>query len=238
MTIGNVGDDEREGAACGWGDNLGILTHFSDQLFAGLVIRELARQALATYNLATPLDSSIIKGIIGERHHKSTGYLAELRLMLDLDPSLLTSALQAINGTRDPGQGAEAAVAAWITTTLPKVRVWDPKSMVEHVYPDIVLDYVCAQTSKQIRKKTTKTTQQRKINVQSPGTGGSSNSVTTANQEGHATVVYVLPNKQQGLSSGKTTDFLALPERQYTAMSVAYQGQEVLELITDSEGEY
>lgn len=130
----------------GWGDSIGILTHFSDQLFAGLVIRELTCRALAADNLATLLDSSIIKGIVGERHHKSTGYLAELRLMLDLDPSLLTSALQAINGTRDPGQGADAAVAAWITTTLPKVRVWVPKSMVEHVYPDIVLDYVCAQS--------------------------------------------------------------------------------------------
>jgi hypothetical protein len=28
------------------------------------------------------------------------------------------------------------------------------------------------------------------------------------------------------------------PEKRYTAMSVTYQGQEVLELITDSEGEY
>ncbi|KAJ7935691.1 PIN domain-like protein [Mycena leptocephala] len=182
----------------GWGDSIGILTHFSDQLFAGLVIRELTCRALAADNLATLLDSSIIKGIVGERHHKSTGYLAELRLMLDLDPSLLTSALQAINGTRDPGQGADAAVAAWITTTLPKVRVWVPKSMVEHVYPDIVLDYVCAQNSKQSRKKKTKTTRQRKIDVKSPGSAGSSSSVTTANQESHATAVYDPPNKQPG----------------------------------------
>jgi hypothetical protein len=30
----------------------------------------------------------------------------------------------------------------------------------------------------------------------------------------------------------------AYPEKRYTAMSITYQGQEVLELITDSEGEY
>ncbi|KAJ7935695.1 XPG I-region-domain-containing protein [Mycena leptocephala] len=192
----------------GWGDSIGILTHFL---------------------------TSFLRGIVGERHHKSTGYLAELRLMLDLDPSLLTSALQAINGTRDPGQGADAAVAAWITTTLPKVRVWVPKSMVEHVYPDIVLDYVY---SKQSRKKKTKTTRQRKIDVKSPGSAGSSSSVTTANQESHATAVYDPPNKQPGSFSGKAPDSLALPERRYTTMSVTYQGQEVLELVTDSEGEY
>jgi hypothetical protein len=34
------------------------------------------------------------------------------------------------------------------------------------------------------------------------------------------------------------SDSLALPERRYTTMSVTYQGQEVLELVTDSEGEY
>jgi hypothetical protein len=31
---------------------------------------------------------------------------------------------------------------------------------------------------------------------------------------------------------------LAPPEKRYTAMSVTFQGQEVVELITDSEGEY
>jgi hypothetical protein len=31
---------------------------------------------------------------------------------------------------------------------------------------------------------------------------------------------------------------LARPEKRYTAMSVTFRGQEILELITDSEGEY
>jgi hypothetical protein len=31
---------------------------------------------------------------------------------------------------------------------------------------------------------------------------------------------------------------LVRPEKRYTAMSITHQGQEVVELITDSEGEY
>lgn len=127
----------------GWGDSVGILTHFADQLFAGLVVRELARRASAADDLVTlTFSPSLIKSIVGERRHKTTGHLAELRLMLDLDPDVLKSALQAITGRRDSELGVQAAVATWLTDVLPKVRVWVPQSMVEHVYPHIVLDYI------------------------------------------------------------------------------------------------
>ncbi|KAF8199328.1 PIN domain-like protein [Mycena galopus ATCC 62051] len=131
----------------GWGDSLGILAHFAEYLFAGLLVRDLVQRALATDRLSPPVNiPSMIKSIVRERHHKSTGYLAELRLIFDIDPRVLRSALRAITGQRDPMHGTEAAVAAWIATDLPKVRVWVPKSMVEHIYPDVVLDYICAQS--------------------------------------------------------------------------------------------
>ncbi|KAJ6481387.1 PIN domain-like protein, partial [Mycena vulgaris] len=132
----------------GWGDSIGILRHFTDQLFGGLVVRELTCRALAADKGAAALDSSpIIKSIVGARNHKSTGHLAELRLVLRLDPIILTSALQAIIGRRDPEEGAQMAVTAWFSTAFPKVRVWAPKAMVEQVYPDMVLDYLCAQST-------------------------------------------------------------------------------------------
>ncbi|KAJ7264836.1 hypothetical protein C8J57DRAFT_1020232, partial [Mycena rebaudengoi] len=124
-----------------WGDSIGILEHFSDQLFAGLVVRDLVRRALAVDGLASPLETpSIIKSIVGDRRHRSTGYLAELCLMLNLDPIILTEALQAITGRHNASPPeTEAAVMKWITTTLPKVRVWAPRSVVEYVYPALVL---------------------------------------------------------------------------------------------------
>ncbi|KAJ7309120.1 PIN domain-like protein, partial [Mycena albidolilacea] len=129
-----------------WGDSVGILDHFADHLFAGFVIRELACRASVTDGIVASSPSpSVIKRIVGERRHKSTGYLAELRLTLSIDPALLTTALQAIDGRRNPPEGARTAVAAWIKEKLPKVRVWVPKSMIEHVFPTMVLDYTCAQ---------------------------------------------------------------------------------------------
>ncbi|KAJ7092238.1 PIN domain-like protein, partial [Mycena epipterygia] len=128
----------------GWGDSVGILTHFADQLFAGLAIRELVGQALATDGLAPLNHPSIVKKIVGTRNHKSTGYLAELRLVLAIDPTFLKHALQNIIGRHDPPQGTQAAVAAWIANDLPKTRVWVPRSILEHVYPGVVLDYVCS----------------------------------------------------------------------------------------------
>ncbi|KAJ6622743.1 PIN domain-like protein [Mycena sp. CBHHK59/15] len=220
----------------GWGDSIGILTHFADQLFAGLVVRELTQRALAVDSLAPPPDSpSIIQKIVGDRNHKSTGYLAELRLILSVDPTPLTYALQAVIGRRDPAQGAQAAVAAWITTDLPKVRVWVPKSMVEHVYPAIVLDYICAQTNRTSRRTKT-TTSQPDIDAKRPSTSASSSSVTAADQQGHATGL--ADNMQKGSSSGKANSSSARREKRYATMSVTYQGQEVVELITDSEGEF
>jgi hypothetical protein len=124
---------------------VGILSHFVDYLFTGLVVRDLVQRALAMDDRLLPDMPSIIKSIVGERRHRSTGYLAELRLTLNLDPGILISALQAIAGRRDPAQGADATVATWISTNLPKVRIWVPKSMVSHIYPDIVLDYICVQ---------------------------------------------------------------------------------------------
>lgn len=123
---------------------MGILAHFSDQLFAGLVIRELAQRALASDSLIPIMSpSAIIKQIVGHRSHRSTGHLAELRLVLSIDSSLLVHALQAIIGRRDPAQDVQAAVTVWLTTKLPKIRAWVPRSMVEHVYPALVLDYIC-----------------------------------------------------------------------------------------------
>ncbi|KAJ7799690.1 PIN domain-like protein [Mycena olivaceomarginata] len=219
----------------GWGDSVGILAHFADHLFAGLVVRDLVQRALAMDDLLPPLAvPSIIDSIVRERHHKSTGFLAELRLMLDLDPTILISALQSIIGRRDPVQGAEAAVAAWLATDLPKVRVWVPKSMVEYVYPEIVLAYISAQTSKATRTKKTKT-QQGKIEAYRPYTAASSSFITTGDPEGHA---ILRRNEQSGSSSLEVNCSLARPEKRYTAMSVTFRGQEILELITDSEGEY
>jgi hypothetical protein len=184
----------------GWGDSVGILAHFADQLFAGLVVRDLVQRALAMDDLLPPLAvPSIINSIVRERHHKSTGFLAELRLMLDLNPTILISALLSIIGRRDSVQGAEAAVAAWLATDLPKVRVWVPKSMVEYVYPEIVLVYISAQSkddrlcvlsslpflvaSKATRTKKTKT-QQGKIETYRPYTAASSSFITTGDPEG------------------------------------------------------
>ncbi|KAJ6533266.1 hypothetical protein B0H10DRAFT_2204768 [Mycena sp. CBHHK59/15] len=132
-----------------WGSSIGILAHFADQLFAGLVIRELVQQALVADGHQGVLADgpSIIKKIVGTRNHKSTGYLAELRLLLSIDTTLLTRALGAIVGDHDPHQGTQAAVEAWIANDLPKVRVWVPKSMVEHLYPSLVLDYISSKFS-------------------------------------------------------------------------------------------
>ncbi|KAJ7089347.1 PIN domain-like protein [Mycena belliarum] len=130
----------------GWGDSIGILMHFADQLFAGLVVRELTQRALVNDGiLLAENPPSIIKRIVGSRRHKSTGHLVELRVLLNLASTMILAPLQTITGRRDPSQGAEAAVTEWITKTLPKTRVWVPRSMVEHVYPVMVLDYICAQ---------------------------------------------------------------------------------------------
>ncbi|KAJ7318434.1 PIN domain-like protein [Mycena albidolilacea] len=213
----------------GWGDSVGILTHFADQLFAGLVVRELAHRASAADDLIIPTRSpSLIKSIVGERRHKTTGHLAELRLMLNLDPNILKSALQAITGRRDPELGAQAAVATWLTDFLPKVRVWVPQSMVEHVYRRIVLDYVSGQKPKPVRKK-----KNRHHNINDHA---ATSNLATANPQDRA--MYRGHNEQQDSLLGKVTGPPAYPEKRYTAMSVTYQGQEVLELITDSEGEY
>ncbi|KAF8211844.1 PIN domain-like protein [Mycena galopus ATCC 62051] len=130
-----------------WGDTIGILEHFASQLFAGFVIRELVHRASAVEDPAIQHPPLIIRRIVGERRHKSTGYLAELRLVLNLDPNIVTTVLQAIAGRHDPELGVQADVATWIASKLPKVRVWVPRSMVELVCPDIVLDYICAKST-------------------------------------------------------------------------------------------
>jgi hypothetical protein len=130
-----------------WGDSIGILKHFTEQLFAGLVVRELTCCALASDHGANGLTSaSIIKSIVGSRTHKSVAHLSELRLLLRLDPIILTLALHSLIGWRDPEGGAQTAVTAWFSTAFPKIRVWVPKAMVEQVHPGMVLDYLCGQS--------------------------------------------------------------------------------------------
>ncbi|KAJ7210195.1 PIN domain-like protein [Mycena rebaudengoi] len=213
-----------------WGNSVEILSHFSDLLFAGLVIRELTGRALAVDNLEPPTKSpSIIKKIVGDRRHATTGFLAELRLVLSVDPTTLTSALQAISGRRDPEQGAQQEVATWITTRLPKVRVWVPRSMVEHVYPALILDYICTNAPKSKKRKNTNT----RPNI-SPSS--SSRPVITLTNQCHR--MNHAASMQGSSSSRHVNSSSTRREKRYSAMSVTYQGQEVVELITDSEGEY
>ncbi|KAJ7222436.1 PIN domain-like protein [Mycena pura] len=139
-----------------WGNHIGILDHFVDHIFGGLVIRELVQQALILDGFHPPVtSSSLIKQIVGERRAECTGGLAELRLVVDLEPGILVEALKTLSGRRNPRHAADA-VDTWISKTLPKVRVWAPKSMVEHVYRALVLDYVCAQAKPSRRKTETK----------------------------------------------------------------------------------
>ncbi|KAJ7767356.1 PIN domain-like protein [Mycena olivaceomarginata] len=217
-----------------WGDSLGILVHFADNLFAGLVIRELAQRALASDGLPSEVPPpSIIKKVVGRRSHQSTGHLAELRLVLSVDPSLLTHALNAITCRHDPALGAQIAVAAWLATKLPQVRTWVPQSMVDRVYPGLVLDYICAQVLSATRKGTRKgKTPARNTNtVARPIVRGSS-PPQLPDRRTHSTF-----NKHESTSSRQTNVSPADPEKRYTAMSVTYQGHEVVELISDSEGE-
>ncbi|KAJ6493890.1 hypothetical protein C8R47DRAFT_1318801 [Mycena vitilis] len=224
----------------GWGNSLGILTHFADQLFAGLVIRELAYSALASDGLIAALPPpSLIKSIVGQRQHKSTGHLAELRLTLDLDPTVLTSALQAIAGRHDPAQGVQAAITAWLAKDLPKVRVWVPRAMVEYVYPGMVLDYVSSQGLKPKRKSIKASKTSARPRIQSPKIR-SFDTVPVAGPSRLSTAGRAdssQQTEQRGSPSGKTKASRAHPEKRYTTMSVIHRGEEVLELITDSEGE-
>ncbi|KAJ7828445.1 hypothetical protein B0H14DRAFT_3718759 [Mycena olivaceomarginata] len=219
----------------GWGHGVGILTHFAERLFPGLVIRELTHRALAIDEGAPPPQSaSLIKSIVGNRSHKSTGYLAELRLTLNLDPNILTSALHAITGRRDPGEGSQTTVAAWLTSILPKVRVWVPKAMLEHVSPAIVLDYICVQSNRPGRKR--ERLLQPAINASHPSIPSSS-SVAPANQEGH--VMSLALNRRQSSTSSEVKNGLRrVHETRYTIMNTTYEGKEVLELISDSDGEF
>ncbi|KAJ7222390.1 PIN domain-like protein [Mycena pura] len=199
-----------------WGDSVGILTHFADQLFAGFVIRELVQQALALDRQLLVSSVSIIKQIVGHRRHRSTGYLWELRVVLSINTALLLHTLQAIDGKRDPVlDGAKLSVKAWMASKLPKVRVWVAKSMVEHVYPSMVLDYISNPQS------TSKMRPRKARSVISP--------------EPLSPINGQPDNAQASVSS--QISLATLPEKRYTAMSVSYQGREVLELITDSEGE-
>ncbi|KAJ7236083.1 PIN domain-like protein [Mycena haematopus] len=183
-----------------WGDSIGILEHFAAQLFAGLVIRELVDRASAADGFAAPLTSPpIIKRIVGNRRHKSTGYLAELRLTLNIDRTILTSALQALSGRRNPSG----------------VRVWIPKSTVEHVFPSMVLDYTCRLPTRTSRKRKAKTTV-------IDGSSLSSSSSTTA----------ILGHGLETVSSS------ARSKKRYNMMIVTYQGREEVELISDSDGEF
>ncbi|KAK7027188.1 PIN domain-like protein [Favolaschia claudopus] len=109
-----------------WGDSVGILTHFADRLFAGLVVRGLVHAALALDDPHSfPSSFSpppTIGSIVGDRAHISTGFLAELRLVPQIGPDLLRSALNSIEGRRDAAAGAQAAVSEWINNRLPKAR--------------------------------------------------------------------------------------------------------------------
>ncbi|KAJ7831146.1 PIN domain-like protein, partial [Mycena olivaceomarginata] len=194
----------------GWGDSVGILAHFADHLFAGLVVRDLVQRALAMDDLLPPLAHRARAPSQIPR-----AFLRRLRLMLDLDPTILISALQSIIGRRDPVQGAEAAVAAWLATDLPKSGSGSRSPWWT------------------TRTKKTKT-QQGKIEAYRPYTAASSSFITTGDPEGHA---ILRRNEQSGSSSLEVNcEFACAPRKRYTAMSVTFRGQEILELITDSEG--
>ncbi|KAK7053587.1 PIN domain-like protein [Favolaschia claudopus] len=181
-----------------WGDSVGILTHFANSLFGGLVVRGLVDAAL-TFDNPSPfgLAPSIITSVVGERTHRSTGFLAELRLVPKIHPDFLTVALDAIKGQRDPADGAKAAIAEWIKTRLPKIRAWVPRSMVELVYPSLVLDYVSAKGDK----------------------------VKTKSSQGS------MPTPRNPKHSA------TLPKR-YSVRNLTHHGREVLELVSDSDGEF
>ncbi|KAJ6560089.1 XPG I-region-domain-containing protein [Mycena capillaripes] len=219
-----------------WGDSIGILDHFADHLFAGFIIRELVHRASVTDGTvaSSPLPS-VIKHIVGERRHKSTGYLAELRLTLSLDPAIFTTALQAIDGRRNPPEGAQTAVATWIKEKLPKVRAWVPKSMMGHVFPTMVLNYTCAQSNRTAQRRQTR---QPVINPSS-FSSASSSSVTAASRENHPINLAVnISHSLYGQAADGVRRQAPCPaEKRYTAISITYQGHEVLELMSDSEGE-
>ncbi|KAJ7145351.1 PIN domain-like protein [Mycena crocata] len=224
-----------------WGHSIGILEHITEQLVPGLVIRELVWASLAMDGLAPPSNApSIIQRAVLDRRHKSTGHLAELRLLLNLDPAILTTALQAITGRRDP-PGAQLAVTTWIADSLPKIRVWAPKSMVEHVYPSLVLDYVCTQgkrTGPQKRMRTAGTSESS-TSVTPPEAIGSRKRTHTAvtSAASSSSVTSRRVSVQRGSPLEKAASSNSRSEPRYTVMSVIHRGEEVLELITDSEGE-
>ncbi|KAJ7619593.1 PIN domain-like protein [Roridomyces roridus] len=127
-----------------WGNSFGILEHFAEHLFAGLVVRELVQGALANDGFFVQEQSkSIIGRIVGDRRHTSTGQLAELRVLLNVDPAILQAALGAITGKRDTA-ASKAAAVVWVAQILPRQRAWVPQSMVEHLSASIVLDYISA----------------------------------------------------------------------------------------------
>ncbi|KAJ7077247.1 PIN domain-like protein [Mycena crocata] len=211
-----------------WGNSVGILDHLADQLFPGLVIRELSARALAVDGLALfPSAPSIIKCVVGAREHKSTGHLSELHLVLSLDPIILRSALQAITGRRDPAHGAQDAVTEWITTKLPKVRVWVPKSMMEHVDSTLVLDYICKQP--EARKLQSRNSKATKSAV------ASSSSAITAGEPGVFIVSILGADRNPHVAD--SMQHTPYHEKRYTTMTITHKGREVVELITDSEGE-
>ncbi|KAJ7651099.1 PIN domain-like protein [Roridomyces roridus] len=141
-----------------WGNSFGILDHFADQIFPGLVVRELVQGALANDGFFVQEQSkSIIRRIVGDRRHTSTGQLAQLRVLLNMDPAILQAALGAITGKRDSA-ASKAAAVVWVTQSLPKQRAWVPQSMVEHLSASMVLDYI---SGKKDRKQSSKQESQR-----------------------------------------------------------------------------
>ncbi|KAJ7831147.1 hypothetical protein B0H14DRAFT_2805527 [Mycena olivaceomarginata] len=185
----------------GWGDSVGILAHFADHLFAGLVVRDL------------------------------------LRLMLDPRPHHPHFGSPVYYWATRSCAGCRGSCRSVARTDLPKVRVWVPKSMVEYVYPEIVLVYISAQSKDRPKppEPRKQRPQQGKIEAYRPYTAASSSFITTGDPEGHA---ILRRNEQSGSSSLEVNCSLVRPEKRYTAMSVTFRGQEILELITDSEGEY
>ncbi|KAF7308878.1 hypothetical protein MKEN_01088100 [Mycena kentingensis (nom. inval.)] len=129
-----------------WGSPTGILKRFAERIFAAMVLRELvaARVFLDRLGLESMTRPAIVREIIGE----SKAYMSlvrQLKIRVDIDRAVLLAALGTLSAEK------MAAVEAWLKKDLAGVKVLVPKSLLEAVDPDFVLDFVSKPTKRDIR---------------------------------------------------------------------------------------